>query len=74
MSCGVGAECNVTLKGHYGAIESPNYPNNYSPELNCMWVIQAPLGNRLNISFESFVLEGYTYSNSCNYDYVEVKH
>lgn len=45
-------DCNVTVKGHQGAIEVPSPKN---PMTNkCSWTIVAPPGNRVNITFTSF--------------------
>lgn len=59
-------------------LESPNYPQKYLPNYNCMWMIQAPLGNKLNISFVHFDLEEGTRPfapdpKDCRYDYLEVR-
>ncbi|XP_076628821.1 cubilin [Colletes latitarsis] len=62
--------CQNTLTGYYGVIESPNFPNKYERNLNCSWKIDAPRGNRLNLTFSHFDLEK---PNDCRYDYVEVK-
>lgn len=59
-------------------LESPNYPQKYLPNYNCMWMIQAPLGNKLNISFVHFDLEEGARPfapdpKDCRYDYLEVR-
>ncbi|XP_054274028.1 cubilin-like isoform X2 [Macrosteles quadrilineatus] len=73
-------DCNVTLRSHHGVIESPNYPGNYESNANCMWMIQAPLGNKINISFVHLELEESsrpyappgTKLQDCRYDFVEI--
>lgn len=75
------SECNITLRSHYGVLESPNYPQRYLPNYNCMWMIQAPLGNKLNISFVHFDLEEGARPfapppadpKDCRFDYLEVR-
>ncbi|XP_015512725.2 cubilin [Neodiprion lecontei] len=63
--------CHRILKGFRGVIESPNFPNNYPHRENCSWVIEAPLGNKINATFSHFDLEaGLDYS--CDYDYLTV--
>ncbi|KAJ8727242.1 hypothetical protein PYW08_015639 [Mythimna loreyi] len=34
--------CNNNVTGRYGVIESPGYPSNYPPNLNCLWTITVP--------------------------------
>ncbi|XP_069007315.1 cubilin [Embiotoca jacksoni] len=53
-----------------GAIESPNFPNNYPTNSLCSWTIQASSGNAVNYTFTSFQLEAT--SSSCTYDYVKL--
>ncbi|XP_033347146.1 cubilin [Bombus vosnesenskii] len=64
--------CQNTLHGFYGVIESPNFPYTYEKNANCSWTIDAPIGNKINITFSHFDLEGMSYTNSCDYDYLEV--
>ena len=47
-----------------GTITSPGYPQNYDNNLDLKWLIQAPLGFVIQISFLSFDLE---YESSCKY-------
>uniref|UniRef100_A0AAR2JM27 Seizure related 6 homolog a n=1 Tax=Pygocentrus nattereri TaxID=42514 RepID=A0AAR2JM27_PYGNA len=49
--CG-GMVKNVTL----GRIVSPGFPGNYSNNLTCHWVLEAPEGHRLHIHFEKVAL------------------
>lgn len=61
--------CDTVLTDYSGVIESPNFPNPYPHNRNCTWVIQATLGNTLNVSFSHFQVETHT---SCNYDHLQV--
>ena len=67
--------CNRTLSGFHGVIESPNYPNPHSENLNCQYHILGPMGNNLTVSFTSLNLERgvdrYGQLN-CQYDFVNV--
>ncbi|XP_011302978.1 cubilin [Fopius arisanus] len=67
--------CQNTLHAHSGVIESPNFPNRYPPNCNCTWIIDAPMGNKINISFSHFDLEPENpYTDSpCKFDYLEIK-
>ncbi|XP_038844081.1 seizure protein 6-like [Salvelinus namaycush] len=50
-SCG-GMIKNATL----GRIISPGFPGNYSNNLTCHWVLEAPEGHRLHVHFEKVAL------------------
>lgn len=53
-------------------LESPNFPNQYEHSTNCSWIIEAPIGNRINLTFSHFDLEGSSESTStnCQFDYL----
>lgn len=51
-------ECNDNITGYSGVIESPNFPNDYPGGYNCTWKITVPKGNKINITFSHFWLEG----------------
>lgn len=40
----------------YGRIVSPGFPGNYSNNLTCHWVLEAPEGQRLHVHFEKVAL------------------
>lgn len=65
--------CHNTVRGFWGVIESPNFPDKYEHSRNCSWIINAPIGNRINLTFSHFNLEEPGEENSCNYDYLEIK-
>ncbi len=50
-ACG-GLIRNVTV----GRIISPGFPSNYSSNLTCHWLLEAPEGQRLHIHFEKVAL------------------
>lgn len=60
--------CKTEMKGYRGVIESPNFPQAYPTLLECDWVIVAPLGNKINISFSDLNIP-----YNCSDDYVEVR-
>ncbi|KTG44081.1 hypothetical protein cypCar_00000106, partial [Cyprinus carpio] len=51
VACG-GMVKNATL----GRIVSPGFPGNYSNNLTCHWVLEAPEGQRLHVHFEKVAL------------------
>ncbi|TGZ71865.1 hypothetical protein CRM22_002413 [Opisthorchis felineus] len=54
-----GPTCGHVLKGEFGEIKSPNYPNNYPDNLNCSWTIRKPQ-NRSELIFEDFEIQFWT--------------
>ncbi|XP_048857518.1 LOW QUALITY PROTEIN: seizure protein 6 homolog [Brienomyrus brachyistius] len=51
------AACGGMIKpATVGRIVSPGFPGNYSNNLTCHWVLEAPLGHRLHIHFEKVAL------------------
>ncbi|KAI7793677.1 seizure protein 6 homolog isoform X2 [Triplophysa rosa] len=49
--------CGGTLKNAtQGQIISPGFPGNYSNNLTCHWVLEAPEGHRLHVHFEKVAL------------------
>ncbi|KAG5881771.1 hypothetical protein JTB14_021141 [Gonioctena quinquepunctata] len=66
--------CRNTVKGYRGVIESPNFPNEYPQDEDCLWEIVVSDGNKINITFSHFELErSLTYTNdSCSFDYIEI--
>ncbi|CAK1578706.1 unnamed protein product [Parnassius mnemosyne] len=46
--------CQCNISGSYGVIESPGFPSNYPLYSNCLWKINVPRGNKINITFTHF--------------------
>ncbi|XP_050313173.1 cubilin-like isoform X2 [Anthonomus grandis grandis] len=68
--------CKNTLTGFGGVIESPNFPNDYPQDQDCLWEIHVDKGNKINMTFSNFALERSTTlaSGQCRYDYVEIEY
>ncbi|XP_019639002.1 PREDICTED: bone morphogenetic protein 1-like [Branchiostoma belcheri] len=69
-------QCGSVLHGNNGTLISPNYPNGYGPNLDCMWTIPGH-GGMITLTFKDFELQEGTDGffglfGSCDYDYVEV--
>uniref|UniRef100_A0A3Q1IYA9 Uncharacterized protein n=1 Tax=Anabas testudineus TaxID=64144 RepID=A0A3Q1IYA9_ANATE len=61
----------VLISGrHRGVVESLNFPNNYPPNSQCSWTIQASSGNTISYTFTAFLLESMF--SSCSFDYVKL--
>ena len=66
-----GGDCCVNVNTDYcsecsclggGVITSPGFPGNYDNNLDLTWLIQAPLGQSIEVSFLNFDVE---YTSSC---------
>lgn len=73
--------CQNNVTGMYGIIESPDYPNNYPLRLNCLWIINVPQGNKINVTFTHFDIYNRPYNHwrwsgprgGCDDDYLQMK-
>ena len=43
------------FQGESGEIRSPNYPNHYGNEREVQWVIEAPVGTRLQLKVSVYI-------------------
>lgn len=57
------------LTGLSGLITSPDYPENYPNNAECLWVIQATSDSVIKLVFVDFQMEN---SEQCNFDYVAI--
>ncbi|XP_029134023.2 cubilin [Labrus bergylta] len=64
------SSCGGDLVMESGAFNSPNYPDAYPPNVECVWTIRSSPGNRLQLSFIIFSLQG---DNGCQNDYLEIR-
>ncbi|KAF6211632.1 hypothetical protein GE061_012145 [Apolygus lucorum] len=62
--------CGGTFEADRGQFASPNYPDNYPPNVECVWDIINTPGNTLVLQFEELKIQS---SDSCNDNYVEVR-
>jgi hypothetical protein len=53
-----------------GHLESPNYPDDYQPNKECIWKLSVPQGYQVALKFQSFEVENH---DNCVYDFVEVR-
>lgn len=53
-----------------GRLESPNYPEEYQPNKECIWRITVPENHQVALKFQSFDIENH---DSCVYDYIEIR-
>ncbi|XP_070174673.1 low-density lipoprotein receptor-related protein 4-like isoform X2 [Littorina saxatilis] len=65
--------CGRTFTALTGKIQSPNFPNNYDSNLNCTYVITAPVGSRITVNFSHMDFETSVINTGCPYDYIEIR-
>ncbi|XP_068906568.1 cubilin-like isoform X2 [Tenebrio molitor] len=61
--------CGGSLNGPTGSIISPNYPEPYSINTECIWKISISTGSLIQVVFSDLDLEEHS---SCSLDYVEI--
>lgn len=49
--CGGGE---IQIDEEWRSLESPNYPEDYEPNKECIWVLAAPLDYQVALKFQSF--------------------
>ncbi|XP_066983363.1 tolloid-like protein 2 [Macrobrachium rosenbergii] len=64
------AVCGGELSMEQGHLESPNYPDDYRPNKECIWKITVPSGYQVALRFHSFEIENH---DDCVYDYLDVR-
>ncbi|CAL4063003.1 unnamed protein product [Meganyctiphanes norvegica] len=64
------AVCGGELEQEEGTLESPNYPEDYRPNKECVWKITVPQGFQVALRFHSFEIENH---DECVYDYLDIR-
>ncbi|XP_059170742.1 cubilin-like [Physella acuta] len=65
--------CRALLKSDRGEIASPQWPEQYSPGLNCAWTIQAPEQAKITLKFTTIDLDSQAYGGCTDkHDVIEV--
>ena len=64
-----GGEISLDPRGNVTLLRSPGWPRSYPHNLNCLWVIRAPLGMRIQFAIQSISLET---SRQCRLDRLSV--
>ena len=70
MSLFLKAICGGDVLKEEGTIQTPNYPENYPSNKECVWKITVPVKYQVALVFQSFLLERH---ESCAYDYLEIR-
>lgn len=64
------AICGGEINKDQGFLTSPNYPDDYRPNKECIWKISIDEGYSVALKFQSFEIENH---DNCVYDYLEVR-
>lgn len=56
-------ECKYEISGSFGTIYSPNYPDNYPPNADCVWHFSTTPGHRIKLIFNQFNVESHQVSS-----------
>ncbi|XP_063851508.1 protein tolkin-like [Scylla paramamosain] len=64
------AVCGGDLTMEQGHLESPNYPDDYGSNKECVWRITVPEGHQVALRFHSFEIEEH---DDCVYDYLDIR-
>ncbi|XP_075684851.1 cubilin [Rhinoderma darwinii] len=70
VSINVSTACDVTYTEATGVFTSPNYPNNYPTNRECVYTISVEVNKQITLNFSNFILER---STNCTKDYVEIR-
>ncbi|KAL3278791.1 hypothetical protein HHI36_016314 [Cryptolaemus montrouzieri] len=62
-----GGDLTINTEGH---LESPNFPEEYQLNKECIWRITVPQDYQVALRFQSFEVENH---DGCVYDYVEIR-
>ena len=62
--------CGGLLSQQTGVVNSPNYPNNYSNNQRCDWVVQVEPMSVIMVDFMNVDIEN---NPICDKDFIEVK-
>ncbi|XP_025082146.1 bone morphogenetic protein 1 homolog isoform X2 [Pomacea canaliculata] len=63
--------CGGEYNASYGSITSPLYPSQYPPDQDCVYIIRAPTGYRITLTFLSFELAADIID--CKQDYLQIR-
>lgn len=62
--------CGGEIISEKGFLQSPNYPDDYRPNKECIWKITVSKDYQVALRFQSFEIENH---DNCVYDYLEVR-
>merc|ERR1719385_497320 len=62
-------DCGGFVRGSHGTITSPNYPNGYPHNRDCLSKIIGEWGKRIQFHFAAMDIEQHA---NCSYDYLKI--
>ncbi|XP_065321720.1 bone morphogenetic protein 1-like isoform X1 [Gordionus sp. m RMFG-2023] len=62
--------CGGDIRSDFGYLRSPNFPDDYFPNKDCIWILTVEEGYQVAITFQTFEIENH---DNCVYDYLEVR-
>uniref|UniRef100_A0A182RN21 Cubilin n=1 Tax=Anopheles funestus TaxID=62324 RepID=A0A182RN21_ANOFN len=62
--------CGGSLTPLMGEFSSPNYPDSYPLNVECIWKLSASPGNKMTLSFKELDIDP---TDDCNGDYLEIR-
>lgn len=62
--------CSHDYSADTGVLTSPNYPNPYPVDVECIYTITVAMNKQIVLYFTNFTLEG---NRRCTEDYVEIR-
>ncbi|CAG0888619.1 unnamed protein product [Darwinula stevensoni] len=54
-------------------VASPGYPNNYPPDMDCVWAVEVMEGHQIQVEFTDFALEAAGTGGNCTGDFLAMK-
>ncbi|XP_042541866.1 cubilin [Dipodomys spectabilis] len=63
-------DCGGIQVGESGVVTSPNYPGTYSNSSHCAWLLEAPPGHTITLTFRDIDIENHV---TCSWDSVTVR-
>jgi hypothetical protein len=63
--------CGGVFRAPSAVLKSPYYPNSYPADRTCIYEIELPPGQAVELCFQDFDVED-TFSPPCHFDFLEV--
>ena len=65
-----GAACGGKMETARGLLTSPNHPEKYPNNADCIYSISTPVGTNISLTFYYLNIE---HDSSCSYDFLEIR-
>lgn len=64
--------CGGRIIGAYGTIQSPDYPNRYPHDVECVWKVTTEVGTKVRLTVQELDIER-GHDRECYFDGLEVR-